>query len=147
MKFCPITLQEIQYGEAFSNEGLQSFHPRLQDLAQLELSNEEQLSQARLRADKRSIQGVQPKLSARLRVKKGKFDIVDQLTAMFAREHEVITIDGARVIFEEGWGVVRASNTEPRLTLRFEADTDTALAEIMDRFRRAVEEVGLEATF
>ncbi|MCB1123588.1 MAG: HipA domain-containing protein [Verrucomicrobiae bacterium] len=78
MRFCPITLQEIRDEESFSRDGLRSFHPRLQDLAQLELSNEEQLSQARLRADKMSVQGVQPKLSAQLRVKEGKFDIVDR---------------------------------------------------------------------
>jgi len=53
-------------------------HPRLEDLAPLDLSHEDQLRQARLRADKMSVQGVQPKLSAVLKIKEGRFEIVDQ---------------------------------------------------------------------
>ena len=48
----------------------------------------------------------------------------------FARDHEVITIDGARILFENGWGLVRASNTQAILVLRFEAQSDARLAEI-----------------
>jgi len=48
----------------------------------------------------------------------------------------VSTIDGLRVDFEDGWGLVRASNTTPVLVLRFEADSDAALARIMEEFRR-----------
>ncbi len=48
---------------------------------------------------------------------------------------EVTTIDGLRVDFPDSWGLVRASNTTPVLVLRFEADTDAALAKIMKRFR------------
>jgi serine/threonine-protein kinase HipA len=77
MPFCPITLRPIAADETFSEAGLRSLHPRLSKLAALELSHDEQLRQARLRADKMSIQGVQPKLSAVLRLKEGKFDIVD----------------------------------------------------------------------
>ena len=78
MKFCPITLQPIAEEETFSREGLRTFHPRLQKLAPMDLSHEEQLRQARLRADKMSVQGVQPKLSAVLKLKDGKFEVVDQ---------------------------------------------------------------------
>ncbi len=76
-----------------------------------------------------------------------KFDIVHQLTNFFSGDYDVITIDGARVMFNDGWGVVRASNTEPRLTLRFEAETVGALSRISALFRRAIEEVGLKPTF
>jgi len=52
-----------------------------------------------------------------------KFGVVDKLSAIFQKTNEVITIDGARIIFEDGWGLCRASNTQPVLVLRFEADT------------------------
>jgi phosphomannomutase/phosphoglucomutase len=76
-----------------------------------------------------------------------KFSLVEELKQEFAREHEVIDIDGARVVFGDGWGVVRASNTEPRLTLRFEAQSEPALERIMERFRQALRIKGLEPTF
>jgi serine/threonine-protein kinase HipA len=77
MHYCPITLEPIADGEDFSAAGLRSFHPRLKSLAPLELSYEDQLRQARTRSDKMSIQGVQPKLSAILKLKDGKLQIVD----------------------------------------------------------------------
>ena len=52
-----------------------------------------------------------------------KFRIIKSVQEHFAKDHEVITIDGARVVFGDGWGLVRASNTEPNLTMRFEAKT------------------------
>lgn len=59
-----------------------------------------------------------------------KFDVIKSLQAEFGKEHETVTIDGARVIFENGWGLVRASNTQPVLVLRFEAKTKEALEKI-----------------
>ena len=59
-----------------------------------------------------------------------KFDIVAQIAEYFARDHDVITIDGARILFEHGWGLVRASNTQAILVLRFEADSDEHLKQI-----------------
>jgi phosphomannomutase/phosphoglucomutase len=50
----------------------------------------------------------------------------------------VATIDGLRVEFERGWGLVRASNTTPCLVLRFEADDELALSSIQDEFRRVM---------
>ena len=47
---------------------------------------------------------------------------------------EVITIDGVRVNFSNGWGLVRASNTVPGLTLRFEAETEEDLEQIKQQF-------------
>lgn len=59
-----------------------------------------------------------------------KFDVVAKIAEEFAKTNEVITIDGARILFENGWGLVRASNTQAILVLRFEADSDENLAKI-----------------
>ncbi len=59
-----------------------------------------------------------------------KFDVVKRLAEHFSRTHDVITIDGARINFDHGWGLVRASNTQAILVLRFEADSDEHLKEI-----------------
>ena len=53
-----------------------------------------------------------------------------KIAEYFARDHEVITIDGARILFEHGWGLVRASNTQAILVLRFEADSEEHLRQI-----------------
>jgi len=42
----------------------------------------------------------------------------------------VITVDGVRVVFDNGWGLIRPSNTQPVLVLRYEADTEGRLSEI-----------------
>ncbi|MHB0876713.1 MAG: phosphomannomutase/phosphoglucomutase [Anaerolineae bacterium] len=76
-----------------------------------------------------------------------KFAITEQLTQEFATEYDVVDIDGARVLFGDGWGVVRPSNTEPRLTLRFEAQSDAALERIMAVFRQALLRHDLKPTF
>ncbi|MDP1808592.1 MAG: phosphomannomutase/phosphoglucomutase [Actinomycetota bacterium] len=74
-----------------------------------------------------------------------KFAIVQELADYFARDHEVITIDGARVKLDGGWGLVRASNTQPALGLRFEAATQDKLDNIVSMFRVALkEQAGLE---
>ena len=60
-----------------------------------------------------------------------KFEIVKSLVTHFTALYDCITIDGVRVKFDStSWGAVRASNTSPNLTLRFEADTEEKLAEI-----------------
>ncbi len=61
-----------------------------------------------------------------------KFAIVESIAEEFARTNEVITIDGARILFPHGWGLVRASNTQAILVLRFEADSEEHLREIRD---------------
>ena len=53
----------------------------------------------------------------------------------------ISTIDGLRADYEDGWGLVRASNTTPVLVLRFEADDEAALARIMEDFRRVMLQV------
>lgn len=65
-----------------------------------------------------------------------KFDIVKKAVADFKKEYEVIDIDGARIQFPDGWGLVRASNTQPVLVMRFEATTQKRLEEI----RKIIEE-------
>ncbi len=59
-----------------------------------------------------------------------KFEVVRQAQAFFTEGYEAITVDGVRVVFPDGWGLVRASNTQPILVLRFEATTAPRLAEI-----------------
>ena len=63
-----------------------------------------------------------------------------QKTATFDGAAEVITIDGLRVEYADGFGLMRASNTTPVLVLRFEADTESALARIQADFRRVLAE-------
>jgi len=62
-----------------------------------------------------------------------KFDVVAKIAEHFSRTNKVITIDGARIIFDQGWGLVRASNTQAILVLRFEADSQENLDEIRSR--------------
>jgi phosphomannomutase/phosphoglucomutase len=59
-----------------------------------------------------------------------KFEVVRQAQAFFTQGYEAITVDGVRVVFPDGWGLVRASNTQPILVLRFEATTAARLGEI-----------------
>jgi phosphomannomutase / phosphoglucomutase len=62
-----------------------------------------------------------------------KFEIVRRAVEHFSQEHEVIGVDGARVLFGDGWGLIRASNTEPVLVARYEARSGERLAEIRSR--------------
>ncbi|MGD0465838.1 MAG: HipA domain-containing protein [Gammaproteobacteria bacterium] len=75
--FCPISYEPIEEGSKYSKKGLKSLSPRLNNLNDLPFSAEEQRKQARARADKMSIQGVQPKFSAILNIKKNCFEICD----------------------------------------------------------------------
>jgi phosphomannomutase/phosphoglucomutase len=59
-----------------------------------------------------------------------KFEIVETIKEEFSRDHEVIDIDGARVLFGDGWGLVRASNTSPVVVVRCEAKTPERRDEI-----------------
>ncbi len=67
----------------------------------------------------------------------------------FPGAREIVTIDGVRAEYADGFGLARASNTTPVLVLRFEADDASALARIQDEFRSAIESVwpGLQVTF
>ena len=59
-----------------------------------------------------------------------KFAVVVAAQEHFAKHREVIAVDGARILFGDGWGLIRASNTQPILVLRFEALSDARLKEI-----------------
>jgi phosphomannomutase/phosphoglucomutase len=61
-----------------------------------------------------------------------KFHVVEAVKQDLAGEYNTIDIDGVRVLFPEGWGLVRASNTQPALVLRFEATSQAALSRIRD---------------
>jgi phosphomannomutase / phosphoglucomutase len=67
-----------------------------------------------------------------------KFQVVDSLTEEFRRRYPVIDIDGVRVLFPEGWGLVRASNTQPVLVVRAEGTTPEALAGIKGQLEHAL---------
>jgi len=66
-----------------------------------------------------------------------KFNVVQLSTAELRARHKIMDVDGVRVLFAHGWGLVRASNTQPVLVMRFEATTPELLAE----YRREVESV------
>jgi len=72
-----------------------------------------------------------------------KFKVVEHVKDSLKKAYPVIDVDGARVKFEDGWGLVRASNTQPVLVLRFEALSESRLQEIKklveDNVREAVE--------
>ncbi len=59
-----------------------------------------------------------------------KFSVVKKVTEHFREKYNIIDIDGVRVLFDDGWGLVRASNTQPALVLRFEAMSEKRLSEI-----------------
>jgi phosphomannomutase/phosphoglucomutase len=66
-----------------------------------------------------------------------KFAVADKVCDRFRREgRDIVDVDGVRVRFPHGWGLLRASNTQPVLVMRFEADTPAQL----DEYRRTVEE-------
>jgi phosphomannomutase/phosphoglucomutase len=61
-----------------------------------------------------------------------KFEIVKKAVEHFGKQNEVIDVDGARVLFDGGWGLLRASNTQPVLVARYEARTQDQLQKIQD---------------
>ena len=63
-----------------------------------------------------------------------KFEIISKIRDELREKYEVIDVDGARVQFEDGWGLVRASNTQPAVTLRFEAHKKHQLVDYMRQF-------------
>jgi phosphomannomutase/phosphoglucomutase len=73
-----------------------------------------------------------------------KFELVRRAQAFFASRHDAVTVDGVRVVFPDGWGLVRASNTQPLLVLRFEATTPGRLDEIRAYVQGKVEELKRE---
>jgi len=70
---------------------------------------------------------------------KVKFQIVKEVKKELAKKHKVIDIDGVRALFPNGWGLVRASNTQGALVLRFEAKTKEDLESIRTEVEKAIE--------
>lgn len=75
-----------------------------------------------------------------------KFEVVSRAQSYFKERYDVIDMDGARVEFGDGWGLVRASNTQGALVLRFEAESEARLTEIREimetPIRAWIEELG-----
>jgi phosphomannomutase/phosphoglucomutase len=69
-----------------------------------------------------------------------KFQVVERVTERLRKTHNVIDVDGVRVRFEHGWGLVRASNTQPVLVMRFEAETEDWLRKYRGEMEAALEE-------
>lgn len=71
-----------------------------------------------------------------------KFDVVAKATRFFKKNgYDVIDVDGARIVFPDGWGLVRASNTQPVLVLRYEAETAERLEEIRNLVEGTIESI------
>jgi phosphomannomutase / phosphoglucomutase len=70
-----------------------------------------------------------------------KFDVVDKIVRHYKAKQEVIDIDGMRAVYPDGWGLVRASNTQPALVLRFEALTSQRLDEIRQDIETTLEQI------
>src|SRR2546430_8893289 len=67
-----------------------------------------------------------------------KFDVVRQVTEDLKRRFSVIHVDGARSGFDDGWGLIRASNTQPALVIRAESKTEAGLLRIQDALAKAL---------
>ena len=66
-----------------------------------------------------------------------KFELIEKAVRYFKEKgFEVVDVDGARVIFENGWGLIRASNTSPKITIRYEAKNQEIMNEIQKEFEK-----------
>ncbi|HVD60985.1 MAG TPA: phosphomannomutase/phosphoglucomutase [Gemmatimonadaceae bacterium] len=73
-----------------------------------------------------------------------KFGIVAEATKYFSSKYKVIDVDGVRVLFGDGWGLIRASNTQPVLVMRFEARTSEHLEKIRAEMEGWLREHGVQ---
>ena len=69
-----------------------------------------------------------------------KFQVVSRVAQQFRKRGDIVDVDGVRVPFENGWGLVRASNTQPVLVMRFEATSEDLLKKYQDEMEDAVKE-------
>ncbi len=69
-----------------------------------------------------------------------KFKVVNELKEYFKKKYKTIDIDGVRILFENGWGLIRASNTQPILVLRFEAKNEKELQEIKNEVKNKLKQ-------
>lgn len=73
-----------------------------------------------------------------------KWDLVREARAHFGATHEVVDVDGVRVLFGDGWGLLRASNTQPVLVLRYEARSSERLGEIRETMESFLRSQGID---
>ncbi len=83
-----------------------------------------------------------PEIRAEVESDEVKFKMAEEAEKYFSEHYDVIAIDGVRIQFGDGWGLVRASNTQPVLVLRFEARTPERLKEIQDIVVNKLKEFG-----
>jgi len=69
-----------------------------------------------------------------------KFKVVGKVAEIVRKHHRIVEVDGARVLFDEGWGLVRASNTQPVLVMRFEAKNKELLKKYQQEIDAIVEQ-------
>ena len=75
-----------------------------------------------------------------------KFQVVDRVAEHFRGTHKVIEVDGVRVLFEHGWGLLRASNTQPVLVMRFEATNKSLLKNYQEQVEAVLEQAKEKVT-
>lgn len=73
-----------------------------------------------------------------------KFDVVDHIRDNALKDHEAITVDGVRILYPRGWGLVRASNTQAVIVARVEGKTQADLAEYSADLKRRILEAGVK---
>ena len=73
-----------------------------------------------------------------------KFKVIAKVSDIIRRKHQVVDVDGVRVPFKDGWGLVRASNTQPVLVMRFEASSPELLQEYQQEIEGNVEQAKKE---
>ncbi len=83
-----------------------------------------------------------PEIRAEVATDEEKFKIAEKAKEYFSQNYDVIDVDGVRIQFGDGWGLVRASNTQPVLVLRFEANTKERLEEIKTLVLNKLKEFG-----
>jgi phosphomannomutase/phosphoglucomutase len=72
-----------------------------------------------------------------------KFSLVDKAVKYFRSKYDVVDVDGVRVLFGDGWGLIRASNTQPVIVCRYEARTPERLAAIRNEMETWLREQGV----
>ncbi len=75
-----------------------------------------------------------------------KFEVVKKIVVHYREKQDIIDIDGLRALYDDGWGLVRASNTQPALVLRFEALSEKRLNEIRDEIESTLKTIIEETT-
>ncbi len=83
-----------------------------------------------------------PEIRIEVQSDEEKFIIASKAAKYFKEHYEVIDVDGVRILFGDGWGLVRASNTQPVLVLRFEAKTQKRLEELKNLVINKLKEFG-----